>query len=85
MYDILYIGGGLNYAGAVVAAKSGLKVGLIERDLQQLGGICLHKGCIPSKMFLHYANIARESQKPYFTSALQLDMAYLQQQKSTLI
>jgi len=44
MYDIIYIGGGLNYAGAVVAAKHGLKVGLIETSLDQLGGVCLHKG-----------------------------------------
>ena len=50
MYDIIYIGGGLNYAGAIMAAKKGLKVALIEKDLEQLGGVCLHKGCIPSKM-----------------------------------
>lgn len=51
MYDIVYIGGGLNYAGATVAAKNGKKVGLIESDLNQLGGICLHKGCIPCSGF----------------------------------
>ncbi len=54
-YDIIYIGGGLNYAGAIVAAKAGKKVLLIERDLQRLGGTCLHSGCIPSKYLLHYA------------------------------
>jgi dihydrolipoamide dehydrogenase len=47
MYDIIFIGGGLNYAGAIVAAKNGKKVALIEKDLGQLGGVCLHKGCIP--------------------------------------
>ncbi|HIC44281.1 MAG TPA: NAD(P)/FAD-dependent oxidoreductase, partial [Sulfurimonas sp.] len=49
MYDIIYIGGGLNYAGAIMAAKKGLKVALIEKELDQLGGVCLHKGCIPAK------------------------------------
>jgi len=51
MYDICFIGGGLNYAGAVVAAKAGMSVALIDRDLNLLGGTCLHRGCIPSKMF----------------------------------
>ena len=54
-YDIIYIGGGLNYAGAVIAARAGKKVLLIERDLKMLGGTCLHKGCIPSKYLLHFA------------------------------
>ncbi len=55
MYDIIFIGGGLNYAGAVVAAKKGLKVALIERDMEHIGGTCLNNGCIPSKHLLHLA------------------------------
>ncbi len=55
MYDIIFIGGGLNYAGAVVAAKKGFKTALIEQDLNNLGGTCLHRGCIPSKHLLHLA------------------------------
>ncbi len=53
MYDIIFIGGGLNYAGAIVASKRGLKVALIEKNLKELGGTCLHKGCIPSKHLFH--------------------------------
>ena len=60
MYDIVYIGAGLNYAGAVVAAKNGKKVALIENDMNQLGGVCLHKGCIPSKMLIHPSNVLEQ-------------------------
>ncbi len=85
MYDIIYIGGGLNYAGAVVAAKNGLKVALIERDLAQLGGVCLHKGCIPSKMFLHHADTIRQSRSALFDGQLTLDMRRLTERKAHLI
>ena len=85
MYDIIYIGGGLNYAGAIVAAKHGLKVALVETSLDQLGGACLHKGCIPSKMFLHHANIIRQSKESVFTGEITLDMQLLTAKKNKLI
>ena len=85
MYDIIYIGGGLNYAGAVVAAKKGLKVALIEKDLQQLGGVCLHKGCIPSKMFLHHAQTLFESHKDLFEGSLKLKLDKMVVKKEKLI
>ena len=37
MYDAVFIGGGLNYAGAIVLAKKGKKVALIEKDMSELG------------------------------------------------
>ncbi len=85
MYDIIYIGGGLNYAGAIIAAKSGLKVALIEQSLSQLGGVCLHKGCIPSKMFLHHAQTLWQSRQSPFQGTLTLDMQALLAQKNHLI
>ena len=85
MYDIIYVGGGLNYAGAIVAAKNGKKVALIENDLNQLGGVCLHKGCIPSKMFLHYAQTVYESQNEIYDGALTLDMKKLFEKKDKLL
>jgi dihydrolipoamide dehydrogenase len=85
MYDIIYIGGGLNYAGAIMAAKKGLKVALVEKDLKQLGGVCLHKGCIPSKMLLHYAKIAHQSQNDIFEGSLKLNMKTLVAKKDKLI
>lgn len=85
MYDIIYIGGGLNYAGAIIAAKKGLKVALIERDMNLLGGVCLHKGCIPSKMFLNYSHRVLKSQDEVFDKLLSLNMKTLVQKKDKLI
>ncbi|PHS58330.1 MAG: pyruvate dehydrogenase [Sulfurimonas sp.] len=85
MYDIIYIGGGLNYAGAVIAAKNGLKVALIEKDMDLLGGVCLHKGCIPSKMFLHYSNSVLKAQGEMFYGDLSLNIKVLVEKKNKLI
>jgi dihydrolipoamide dehydrogenase len=85
MYDIIYIGGGLNYAGAIVAAKNSLKVALIEKSLAELGGVCLHKGCIPSKMFLHFANTIRESRNDIFVGSLNINMQTLVEKKNRLV
>ena len=85
MYDIIYIGGGLNYAGAIVAAKAGKKVALIESDISQLGGVCLHKGCIPSKMFLHYSNLVYESANEILQGSLSLDIETLVAKKNALL
>ncbi len=85
MYDIIYIGGGLNYAGAIVAAKNGKKVALVESDLNQLGGVCLQKGCIPSKMFLHYSNLVYESHNEILEGSLRLDMQRLFEKKDALL
>ena len=85
MYDIIYIGGGLNYAGAIMAAKKGLKVALVEKDLNQLGGVCLQKGCIPSKMFLHYALTAHQSRNEIFEGSISLNMKTLVAKKDKLL
>ncbi len=85
MYDIIFIGGGLNYAGAIVASKEGKKVALIEKDMTQLGGVCLHKGCIPSKMFLHYANVVYESTSDILEGQTALSMQMLFGKKTDLI
>jgi dihydrolipoamide dehydrogenase len=54
-FDVLILGGGMSYVGAIRAAQLGLKVGLIERDA--LGGTCLNRGCIPSKALLETADL----------------------------
>ena len=84
-YDICFIGGGLNYAGAVVAAKAGLKTLLIEKNMEHLGGTCLHNGCIPSKLFLHAASTAISSKKPLFDCAASLNMKELQKEKESIV
>lgn len=58
-YDLVVIGGGIGgYSGAIKAAKEGLNVALVERDL--LGGTCLNRGCIPTKAYLKSAQAIRE-------------------------
>jgi len=55
-FDIAVIGGGPGgYVAAIRAAQLGKKVAVVERD--QLGGICLNWGCIPTKALLRSAEI----------------------------
>ena len=58
---VVVIGSGPGgYTAAFRAADLGLNVTLIEKDAK-LGGVCLNRGCIPSKAFLHIANILNEA------------------------
>jgi mycothione reductase len=54
-YDIIVIGGGSGLDLANSAAQKGLKVALIEKD--RMGGTCLNRGCIPSKLLIHSADV----------------------------
>jgi dihydrolipoamide dehydrogenase len=54
-FDLLILGGGMSYVGAIRAAQLGLTVGIVERD--KLGGTCLNRGCIPSKALLETADL----------------------------
>lgn len=55
--DVVVIGGGPGgYAAAFRAADLGLDVALIEKDAT-LGGVCLNRGCIPSKTLLHVSQL----------------------------
>jgi dihydrolipoamide dehydrogenase len=56
LYDIIIIGGGMGgYVAAIRGAQLGAKVVLIEKD--KLGGVCLNRGCIPTKTLLHSAEL----------------------------
>src|SRR5437867_2034114 len=56
-YDLIIIGSGPGgYSAAVRAGQYGLKTAIIEKD-PKLGGTCLHVGCIPTKAFLHTADV----------------------------
>ncbi|MEG0462633.1 dihydrolipoyl dehydrogenase [Bacteroides sp.] len=53
-YQLIIIGGGpAGYTAAEAAGKAGLSVLLIEK--QNLGGVCLNEGCIPTKTLLYSA------------------------------
>lgn len=51
-FDIVFIGSGpAGFTGAIRAAQLGKKVAIVE--LGFIGGVCLNRGCIPSKSMLH--------------------------------
>lgn len=55
-YDLIIIGAGPGgYTAALKAAGFGMKVVVIDQD--KLGGVCINRGCIPTKALLHASNI----------------------------
>ena len=60
--DVVVIGAGPGgYAAAFRAADLGKKVTLIDKD-KELGGVCLNRGCIPSKALLHISKTILDAQ-----------------------
>src|SRR5579862_4660105 len=60
---IAVIGGGPGgYAAAFLAADLGMKVTLIDPEVNP-GGVCLYRGCIPSKALLHVAKLLEEAEQ----------------------
>lgn len=55
-YDVIVVGSGGGTKLVKPVADLGLKVAVIEKD--RLGGTCLNRGCIPSKMLIHAADVA---------------------------
>jgi len=61
-FDIVILGAGSGgYATALRAAQLDLKVALIEKG--EVGGTCLHRGCIPTKALLHAAEVADQTRE----------------------
>lgn len=59
--ELVVLGGGPGgYPAAFDAADHGMKVTLVDSD-PKLGGVCLNRGCIPSKALLHVAKLINES------------------------
>lgn len=58
-YDVVVVGSGPGgYVAAIRAAQLGLKTAIVERE--NLGGVCLNWGCIPTKALIHNAEILEE-------------------------
>ncbi len=62
-YDVIVIGAGPGgYAAAFTAADHGKSALLIDMDAR-LGGVCLNRGCIPSKALLHAAHVKSQAKE----------------------
>ncbi|HWW84095.1 MAG TPA: dihydrolipoyl dehydrogenase [Vicinamibacterales bacterium] len=59
--QLVVIGGGPGgYAAAFLAADLGMRVALVDPEVNP-GGVCVYRGCIPSKALLHAANVLQEA------------------------
>jgi dihydrolipoamide dehydrogenase len=87
--EIVVVGGGPGgYTAAFYAADLGKKVILVERD-KRLGGVCLNRGCIPSKALLnavHSISFSRESaHRGIVFEPPKVDVAILRQWKESIV
>lgn len=88
MYDVAIIGGGPGgYAAALYAHNFDLDVALVEKDV--LGGVCLNRGCIPAKAWLHAADVyelvKRSSDFGIVTSEPEIDWEAALSRKSDVV
>jgi dihydrolipoamide dehydrogenase len=86
--DVLVIGGGPGgYVAAIRAAQLGKSVLLVEKD--QLGGVCLNRGCIPSKALIsaahQYESMHRSSSIGISAEGVKVDFAKVQEWKNGII
>jgi dihydrolipoamide dehydrogenase len=86
---VAVVGGGPGgYAAAFLAADLGMQVTLIDPEANP-GGVCLYRGCIPSKALLHVAKLIEESEQAKnwgieFT-APKIDLARLRSWKESVV
>lgn len=74
-FDLGIIGGGpAGYSAAIRAAQKGLSVVLFEKDC--MGGVCLNRGCIPTKTILHCADFYKNLKKAEKFGITIADKAY---------
>ncbi|HEV2633909.1 MAG TPA: dihydrolipoyl dehydrogenase [Actinocrinis sp.] len=88
VFDLVILGGGSGgYACAFRAADLGFTVVLIDRA--EVGGTCLHRGCIPTKALLHaaeVADLAREGESFGVRTTLEgIDMAGVNKYKDGVV
>ncbi|MBL0389276.1 dihydrolipoyl dehydrogenase [Tumebacillus sp. ITR2] len=86
--EVVVIGGGPGgYVAAIRAAQLGLDVTLIDKDT--VGGVCLNRGCIPSKALIHAAKTAASALKADHmgikVSGVEVDMEQVQTWKNGVV
>ena len=60
-FDLIVIGAGSGLNISSAAAEMGMKVAVVDKG--PMGGTCLNRGCIPSKIIIHSANVAETIKK----------------------
>lgn len=87
-YDLVILGGGTGgYVAAIRASQLGLKTAIVEKG--NLGGTCLHKGCIPSKALLRsaevYATTKKSDEFGITVGDVQLNFPRVQERKEKIV
>ncbi|WP_377888591.1 dihydrolipoyl dehydrogenase [Alkalihalobacillus sp. R86527] len=87
-YDLVIMGGGTGgYVAAIRASQLGLKTAIVEK--RELGGTCLHRGCIPSKALLRSAEVfatAKHGEKfGVMAKEVALDFNKVQERKQSIV
>ncbi len=86
-FDLIIIGAGAGLNVAAACAEAGLKTAVVEEG--PLGGTCLNRGCIPSKMIIHSADVATEIKKAklfgLYASLQRVDLAQVTKRASHLV
>ncbi len=88
VYDLGIIGAGpAGYSAAIRAAQKGLSVILFEKET--MGGVCLNKGCIPTKTILHcsdlYKNLKKSKKFGINTGEISYDYQKIFERKNEVI
>jgi dihydrolipoamide dehydrogenase len=88
-FDLIVLGAGTGgYAAAFRGAQLGLRVALVDED--KLGGTCLHRGCIPTKVMLETAALAERIRRAgeyglRLSGAAELDGAQLAKRREQVV
>ncbi len=86
-YDLVVLGGGpAGYPAAIRGAQLGSRVCLIEED--RLGGVCLNRGCIPTKTLhglAHLIELAQTGQESGVSGRISVDPAALMAHKNKVV
>jgi len=88
MADVAIIGAGpAGYVAAIRATQLGAAVVLIEKD--EVGGVCLNRGCIPTKALLESANllskIAKARRYGISVGDVSVDISSIMERKNTIV
>lgn len=87
-YDLVVLGGGTGgYVAAIRASQLGMQVAIVEKG--ELGGTCLHRGCIPSKALLRSAEVFKQTKEAseygIETKNTTLNFTKVQERKNSIV